>query len=91
MLPVLWRSKARQSLASINRYIAERNPEAAQNIKDLIEITAFQLSEHPYLYRLGRFPGTREVVVHPNYIIVYRVTASAIEIVNVLHARQQYP
>ena len=35
--------------------------------------------------------GTREIVVHPNYVVVYRVTASAIEVINVLHSRQQYP
>ena len=91
MLPVLWRNKARQSLASINTYITERNPEAAQDIKNLIELSASQLSEHPYLYRQGRSLGTRELVVHPNYIVVYRVTVVAIEIVNILHSRQQYP
>jgi toxin ParE1/3/4 len=58
---------------------------------DLIELAAAQLSEHPFLYRVGRVPGTRETVVHPNYIVVYRVTATAIEIVNILHSRQLYP
>jgi len=29
--------------------------------------------------------------VHPNYVVIYRVTISAIEIINVLHSRQQYP
>jgi toxin ParE1/3/4 len=35
-------------------------------------------------------PGTREAVVHPNYILVYRV-GECIEVLAVLHARQQYP
>jgi toxin ParE1/3/4 len=43
------------------------------------------------MYRPGRIPGTREAVVHPNYIVVYRVTAEAVEIVSVVHARQEYP
>jgi toxin ParE1/3/4 len=34
--------------------------------------------------------GTREAVVHPNYILIYRVTADAVEIVNLVHARQRY-
>ncbi|WP_408949778.1 hypothetical protein [Limnobaculum xujianqingii] len=29
-------------------------------------------------------------MVHPNYIVVYRVT-SCVEIISVLHARQEYP
>jgi len=49
------------------------------------------LPQHPYLYRPGLVAGTREIVVHPNYVVIYRVTISAIEIINVLHSRQQYP
>jgi toxin ParE1/3/4 len=30
-------------------------------------------------------------VVHPNYILIYRVTGDAVEIVNLVHARQRYP
>jgi plasmid stabilization system protein ParE len=30
-------------------------------------------------------------VVHPNYILVYRVSEDAVIIVSVLHARQNYP
>ena len=91
MLPVLWRSKARLSLVQINNYIADRNPTAAQRLKDAIEQAASNLPQHPYLYRPGLVAGTREIVVHPNYVVVYRVTSSAIEIINVLHSRQEYP
>ncbi len=57
----------------------------------LIEDAVLLLPEYPWLFRPGRVEGTRELVAHPNYIIVYRVTDDAIEIVSVLHARQQYP
>jgi toxin ParE1/3/4 len=43
------------------------------------------------MYRSGRVPGTREAVVHPNYILVYHVTADAVEIISLVHARQEYP
>lgn len=48
-------------------------------------------AEHPYLFPSGRVPGTREIVAHPNYIVVYRVAADRIEVLTVLHARQNYP
>ncbi|WP_309837959.1 type II toxin-antitoxin system RelE/ParE family toxin [Caballeronia sp. LZ065] len=45
----------------------------------------------PYLFRTGRELGTREIVAHPNYVVVYRVVDGLIEVVNVIHARQRYP
>jgi toxin ParE1/3/4 len=91
VLPILWRAEAQSDLAAIFEYIAERNPQSALDLYDDIERLVSQLPYHPYLYRLGRVSGTRELVVHPNYIVVYRVSATAIEIVSILHSRQQYP
>ncbi len=91
MLPIVWRSAALADLATIVQYIAERNPAAARQMKALIEAAVLPLAEHPHLYKAGRVPGTREVVAHPNYLIVYRVAADRIEVVAVVHARQQYP
>lgn len=50
-----------------------------------------RLPEHPFLYRIGRVEGTREAVVHPNYLVIYRVGVEEVEIINIVHARQQYP
>ena len=91
MLPIVWRGKARDSLSGIVRHIAEHNPGAARRIMALIEQAVLPAAEHPYLFGAGRVPGTREVVAHPNYIVIYRVMADRIEVVHVLHSRQQYP
>jgi len=91
MQHVVWLETASQNLDQILEYIESRNLLAALNLHESIEYAVSQLPFHPYLYRLGRVPGTRELVVHPNYLVIYRVTASAIEIINVLHSRQQYP
>jgi toxin ParE1/3/4 len=88
---LVWRAAAREDLRRIIAYIAERNPPAARRMGALIESAVLPLPRHPYLFRPGRVEGTRELVAHPNYIIVYRVTDNAIEIVSVVHARQQYP
>ena len=87
---VEWRSEALADLWAILDYIDERNPAAADRLFLAIETAVQALPEHPYLYRQGRVAGTREIVVHPNYLIVYQV-AHAIEILGVLHARQEYP
>lgn len=91
MLRLVWSAEALDDLEAIIGYIADRNLDAAGRLQDMIEHVAEQLPEHPYLYRVGRVPGTREAVVHPNYILIYRVDADLIDILAVLHARQQYP
>ncbi|KOX66568.1 type II toxin-antitoxin system RelE/ParE family toxin [Pseudomonas sp. MS-1(2024)] len=87
---VEWRPLARAQLSEILEYISDRNLVAASELYKNIEAAISALPQHPYLYRFGRVPGTREIVVHPNYLVVYRVT-NRIEIVTVLHARQEYP
>jgi addiction module RelE/StbE family toxin len=91
MPALVWRPTAREDLRRIIGYIAERNEAAAAALGHAIEACAERLPDHPFLYRPGRAPGTREAVVHPNYILVYRVTVEAVEIVSVVHARQRYP
>ncbi|WP_296530606.1 type II toxin-antitoxin system RelE/ParE family toxin [Rhodoferax sp.] len=59
---------------------------------NLLHDSVLPLSDHPYLYRKSeRVPGTRKIVAHPNYVVVYQVTANAIDVLRVLHSRQQYP
>jgi toxin ParE1/3/4 len=91
MLPVVWLDDSISDLADIITFIAGENPSAARRLKARLEAAPLPLTEHPYLYPVGRTPGTRELVAHPNYVIVYRVSSARIEIVNVLHARQEYP
>lgn len=91
MLPVIWSEEAQANLAYIIAFIADENPAAARRMKERLEAAVLPLSEHPYLYPRGRVPNTRELVAHPNYLLVYRVAPDQIRILNVLHARQEYP
>jgi toxin ParE1/3/4 len=90
--PVLeWRETARADLLAIVDYISDDNPDAAQRLKDAIEAKASKLPEHPRLYRPGRVAGTREMIVRPNYVVIYTEDARAVSILRVLHAAQQWP
>ncbi|MFZ2998260.1 type II toxin-antitoxin system RelE/ParE family toxin [Sphingobium sp.] len=90
MLPLIWHPEALDDLERIVDFIVARNPSAAERTGIAIRHSADRLPDHPYMHRIGRVPGTREAVVTPNYIIVYRVT-QIIEILAVKHTRQQYP
>lgn len=87
---VEWRPEAHAELRVTLEYSLERNTVAASSLNESIEAATTALPDHPYLYRMGRISGTQEIVVHPNYLVVYRIT-DWIEIVTVLHARQEYP
>ena len=91
MLPVLWSQNGLEDVDAIAAYISTDNPAAADRLTDLIFEAAEKLSFSHALYRAGRRAGTREMVVHPNYILVYRTGVAQVEVLRVLHARQLYP
>jgi toxin ParE1/3/4 len=86
-----WKATAIADLLAIIDYISDDNPDAAQALKDEIEDKTSRLPEHPQMYRVGRVDGTREMVIRPNYIVVYADRPRTIAILRVLHAAQQWP
>ena len=90
-LPVIWQQTAREDMAALIHFVAEQNPYAARELKLRIEDAAQSLAEFPYRAQRGRVPNTRELLAHPNYWVVYRVTIAAVEIVDILHVRREYP
>ena len=92
MLPIVWVEEADADLEKITGYIGQFDPNAAVRLWASIVESVEYLPEHPYMYkRSERVPGCREIVVHPNYIVVYRVGLGSIEVLRVMHARQEYP
>jgi plasmid stabilization system protein ParE len=51
-----------------------------------IEVKVSRLDTRPKLYRPGRAAGTREMIVRPNYIVIYAEVGRAVVILRVLHA-----
>lgn len=90
-LHLTWSDEALADVREIIGYIAKRNVQAALRLEQALHACADRLTHHPLMYRSGRAPNTREAVVHPNYLIIYRVEDTEVVIANVVHARQQYP
>ncbi len=91
-----WRPKASEDLRAIVRYIGKDNPGRARSFAQELRDKTLPLARHPELGRTGR-PGlpdhVREMVVHRNYIVFYRVLddAGIVEILRVKHAAQRIP
>lgn len=90
-MKLIWLERALVDQDNILDYITERDDEAAENLHAAIDACSRRIEQHPFMYRPGRATGTREAVVHPNYILIYRVTGEAVEIIRLVHARQEYP
>ncbi|WP_175977320.1 type II toxin-antitoxin system RelE/ParE family toxin [Burkholderia sp. BCC1047] len=92
-LALHWNPKAYEDRAAIMDTIAEDDPLAALELDERLEERAAALPAHAELYRQGRVAGTRELVIAPNYAVVYRIrpTEGIVEILRVLHARRQWP
>jgi len=87
---------ARDDLRAIVKYIGKDNPERAKSFGRQLRDSTKPLALHPQLGRTGR-PGLpdwlRELVVHPNYIVFYRVLAAqrTVQILRLRHTAQQLP
>lgn len=68
---VIWTPEALQDRANIWDYIQLDNLTAAVRMDALFSDSANRLTEHPKLGKPGRIPGTRELIVHESYRLVY--------------------
>jgi toxin ParE1/3/4 len=91
MLELVWEPQALDQLDGIMAYIAERNFAAAERLERQFQEKIALACHVPGVGRPGRVNGTRELVIHPNYLAIYRVSEGQLKVVRVLHARQQYP
>ncbi len=88
---LVWKPLALEDRERIMEFIGTDNPVAAIELDLAFESHADALPLHPTLYKPGRVKGTREIVVHPNYVMVYAITGQTISILRVLHAARQWP
>ncbi len=89
-----WLPRSINNRDKLIRDIATHNVAAAVRCLDEIVIQVDDLAAHPNMGRKGRWSGTCELAIsHTEFIVVYRVRPKLqrVEIMRVLHARQQYP
>jgi len=89
---IIWSLAAADDLQSIAAYIERDSPRYAVAVVDKIITLTRSLPAQPYMGRVvpefGR-KDIRERFVF-SYRVVYRVTAEAIVVVNIIHGRRQY-
>lgn len=90
---VLWTLAARQDRIDIIDYIAIENPPAALGMDELFSEAATRLAEFPLIGKPGLIPGTRELVPHQSYRLVYEPdeAGQTIWILTLVHTARQWP
>lgn len=90
-MEIRWTRKALENLDAIAAYIAQDNPIRASSFIGEIKEKTELLAQFPALGRPGRVPGTRELVVHENYVLPYRVKDGMVQIIRVHHVARLWP
>ena len=90
-MKLVWTRRAQEDRKAIREYIAADNPSAALDLDELLSEKATRLVDHPGLGRPGRLEGTRELIAHRNYILVYDVASDLVRVLRVLHTARQWP
>ena len=85
-MSIKWTRTALRSVDEIAGYIAKDNPTRATSFVQELQHAVTKLQAHPGMGRAGRVPGTRELVLHKNYIAIYRVRGDDVEILGLHHA-----
>ena len=83
-----WTKTALRSVDDIASFIAQDNPTRATSFVRELKDAVTKLQVHPGMGRAGRVPGTRELVLHKNYIAIYRVRGDDVEILRLHHVAQ---
>ena len=84
----------RRALADLNRIatrIADDKPTAAREFALAVSSQVDRLREFPWLGRTGAYQDTRELVVHKNYLVTYRVRADEVQVLQVWHLARNLP
>jgi len=94
-MPAAWRLRwTRRALADLDRIalrIATDKPLAAVEFVADLRRSVGRLSAFPLLGRAGALDDTRELVVHRNYLVTYRLLGDEVQVLQVWHVARNRP
>lgn len=91
-MKIVWLTEAEDHRDAAIEYIALDSLSAALNQLDEIAAQTSRFAEHPMLGRSGRVDGTRELVMNRTpFLVIYRLHAENVQILEFLHGSQKWP
>jgi addiction module RelE/StbE family toxin len=88
---VIWTPQASRDRVDIWDYIANNNPQAAVRMDALFSDAVARLADYPELGQAGIVPGTRELIPHESYRLVYEISGYTVWILALVHTSRHWP
>ena len=90
-MKIIWTREAAQDRADIWDYLRTVNPKAAIDRDNRFSDAMSLLAKNPESGPAGIIAGTRELIPHQSYRIVYEHAGNAIWILALVHTSRQWP
>jgi toxin ParE1/3/4 len=88
---VVWTPEAEQDRDDVWEHIAADNVAAAARMDEVFSDAAAQLADFPQLGMRGKIAGTRELIPHENYRLVYEIEGETVWMLALVHTSRQWP
>lgn len=90
-MKVRWTGPADQDRLEIWNYLTARDLQAAIRMDERFSAAAGLITEFPNAGRAGLVAGTRELIPHPSYRLVYEIFGETAWILALIHTSRQWP
>lgn len=87
-MAVEWTEHALRDLTRITHHIERDNPTAARALVQSIRDKTKRLADFPLMGRPSERSDVRELVVHKNYLVSYRIGRDGVLVLQVWHVAQ---
>ncbi|MGA0546459.1 type II toxin-antitoxin system RelE/ParE family toxin [Brevundimonas sp. VNH65] len=90
-MKVRWTPQALQDRTDIWDYLVVRDTQAALAMDQAFSDALPRLRDFPMSGHEGRISGTRELIPHPSYRLVYEISGDTVWILALIHTARQWP
>lgn len=90
-MKIVWSAPALADRIAIFDYLEQRSPRAAVQLDERFVEAAKRLRDNPEIGRRGRIKGTRELLAHRRYLLIYEIVGSDVGIIAIVHTARQWP
>lgn len=88
---MIWTPEALQDRINIWNHISAENPAAAIRMDEMFSNAAERLATHPMIGKPGLITGTRELIIHESYRLVYETGGKGVWLLALVHTARCWP